>query len=143
MTVMTDQDDLGCLAEFAKPFGNPEIKFGEWSAASGSGAPEDPISLPYYQLSPLGTSFFHMVYNSGWIDSALDWIAWAQSDEGQHFLHDKRHLGQADARVLRNVLTVIIRGDRFTEGALFGAYDSGLLLAIAKRAAVLAENYVV
>jgi Family of unknown function (DUF6508) len=140
MTVTTDQDRLRALAEFAKPFGNRAIKFGEWSAASGSGTFDDPISLPHYQLSDIGTSFYHMAYDSGWVDNALDWTAWAQSDEGRRFLHDVQYMGQANAQVLRNVLTAIVRGDRFCEGTLADAYDSGLLLAIAERAAVLASD---
>jgi len=37
-----------------------------------------------------------------------------------------------------SLLTTIIRGDRFSEGELAGAYESGMLRAIVRRAAELA-----
>jgi hypothetical protein len=40
---------------------------------------------------------------------------------------------------LTELLTAIIRSDRFVEGSIAGAFDSGLLGRIACRAAVLLE----
>lgn len=41
---------------------------------------------------------------------------------------------------LAKLLTVVIRQDRFVKGALNGAFESGLLTAIAGRAAELVEQ---
>jgi hypothetical protein len=41
---------------------------------------------------------------------------------------------------LAKLLTAIIRSDRFVEGSLEGAFESGLLAAICRRAAVLLES---
>ena len=38
------------------------------------------------------------------------------------------------------LLTAIIRSDRFTEGSIAGAFESGLLARIARRAASLLEE---
>jgi hypothetical protein len=41
---------------------------------------------------------------------------------------------------LRHLLTAIIRSDRFNEGSLAGAFESGLVLAICRRAVALASE---
>jgi hypothetical protein len=38
------------------------------------------------------------------------------------------------------LLTAIVRSDRFVEGSIEGAFESGLLAAICRRAAVLLET---
>ena len=45
----------------------------------------------------------------------------------------------ADAPVedIGKLITAIVRSDRFVEGSIAGAFESGLLLGIARRAAAL------
>ena len=62
---------------------------------------------------------------------------WAHGPEGRELASDRDALAQADADQLSKLLTVLIRQDRFNEGTLAGAFESGLLLRIAERAAAL------
>jgi hypothetical protein len=41
---------------------------------------------------------------------------------------------------LGRLLTAIVRSDRFNEGSLAGAWESGMLTAIVRRAGVLADE---
>ena len=50
---------------------------------------------------------------------------------------DARALAQATPEQLARLLTVCVREDRFCEGALESAFESGLLTRILERAAVL------
>ena len=49
-------------------------------------------------------------------------------------------LEDATPEQLERLLTVLIRQERFVDGALESAFESGLLVRILKRAAVLAKD---
>lgn len=73
------------------------------------------------------------------------WYDWGRTPEGISLLSDTAdpapgpRLSRANAAQLAKVLTAVIRNERFCEGYLDGAFDSGLLLAIVRRAKELAE----
>jgi hypothetical protein len=50
-------------------------------------------------------------------------------------------MATATANQLAKVLTALIRGERFSEGTLREAFESGLLLAIALRAEALLDMH--
>jgi hypothetical protein len=104
---------------------------------SGSGTAEDPYTLPWFSLSELGTEFVTMAYQAGWILEDFDWASWAHGLKGQLIANDRAALASADPEQLAKLLTAVVRQDRFVEGALSDAYDTGLLLALAKRAQAL------
>ena len=78
-----------------------------------------------------------MAYQTGWILEDFDWATWAQSTEGQLIANDRAVLANAYPEQLAKLLTALVRQNRFVEGALSDAYETGLLLAIAKRAQTL------
>jgi hypothetical protein len=114
----------------------PDASFGEWAPIEGDGTHENPYSFPHYRLSKLGSSFFNMAYHTGWV-LIWPWSDWAHGPEGQLLAHNRDALGRADVDQLSKLLTTIIRQDRFCDGVLASAFESGLLLAIAERAEML------
>ena len=52
-------------------------------------------------------------------------------------LGDPTRVASASADDLARLLTTLVRGDRFADGTLAHAHESGLLRAIARRAEVL------
>lgn len=52
---------------------------------------------------------------------------------------DQAPLARATPEQLARFLTVVIRQDRFVEGALLTAFESGLILRIVRRAAAILE----
>ena len=73
---------------------------------------------------------------TGWVLN-FAWPAWKQTDEAISLRDDAAALAAATPEQLARLLTVLIRQDRFVEGALGSAYESGLLTSIVRRAAEL------
>ena len=68
----------------------------------------------------------------------FDWATWSQTAEGQRFLGEPRHV-RPQRPISSKVLTTLVRHERFSEGTLSEALESGLLLAIARRPEALLE----
>ena len=79
-------------------------------------------------------------YAHGWVLNGFDWAAWAQTPEAERLRDDPAELARANERQLAQLLTVVIRQDRFVEGALATAFRSGLILGILQRTERLAKQ---
>jgi len=91
--------------------------------------------MPWYRFSPAADAFLR---DAGGLMEPFDWPAWLGTPEGAR-LRDPAAVAGASEVDLSRLLTAIVRSDRFTEGSLAGAYDSGLLIAILRRAKQLSE----
>jgi hypothetical protein len=118
----TEKRKLAALARFA-----PHLCDGRASAPEGNNDNEE-----------LELTFVEAMTRAGWV-LAFDWATWAQSAEGQRLLGEPHHIASATPDQLGKVLTALIRGERFSEGTLNDALQSGLLLAIARRAEALLD----
>ena len=129
------QKRLQALADFLLLFEQPGFEFGEWlkNPKSESGV----LRIPYYSWSDTAQSFVEMAYDTGWILSDFNWPAWKATDEAISLRDDPATLAAATPEQLARLLTVLIRQDRFVEGALAGAFKSGLLTNIVGRAAAM------
>jgi hypothetical protein len=128
------------LAAFAPVFRDPTTVFGKQHPDTGAGTRDDPTILGWYELSEVGTKFFEMVYDAGWIIRGFDWSEWAWGDEGQLLSADRAALDKANCDQLCKLLAALVRQDRFCDGVLEQAFESGLLRAITERAEVLAAE---
>lgn len=117
------QERLQALADFLPLFEEPGFEFGEWD--------------DYYSFSDTAISFYKMAYDMGWVILGYAWSDWMVTDEATRLRDDPAALAAAAPEQLARLLTVVIRQDRFSEGSLAGAYHSGLLTGIVRRAAVL------
>lgn len=100
---------------------------------------DDPLTMPAFQYSELINRFVDMAYRVGWITN-FDWMDWSNGPEGERFLQDKASLSNATVDNLSDIITAIVRVDRFSEGALAKSFNSGYVRALAERAeALLAE----
>ena len=73
-------------------------------------------------------------YAEGWVMAGFDWPSWTGTPEALGLRDDPEVLKQATPVQLAKLLTVLIRQERFVNGALASAYDSGLLTAVLRRA---------
>ena len=87
--------------------------------------------------SPHAVSFLEDAYRHGWVYIGWNWSEWAQTDEAKRLRDELGALERASGDDLGRLLTVCIRSDRFCEGTLAEAYDTGLLARIVARAAAL------
>ena len=96
-------------------------KFGEWE--------EEDILFPYCIEAPIVSQFLHIVYRLPIIIS-FDWGAW---EEGRKIAsNDDFDLDTLDLPAKCKLITAIVRSDRFSEGTLVSAFESGLILRILK-----------
>ncbi len=133
---VTDDEDLDWLrriAAFGDVFDAPGFEFGQWvpSRRQSNGV----YTMPWFEFSAAALEFLA----AGRLDPSFNWPEWMESEEGRR-LADPAGVGEATAAQLVKLWTALIRSDRFTEGSLEGAYESGLLRAFIRRAAELSGS---
>ena len=113
-----------------------EAAFGVWVASRES--KPGVWTMPYVEYGELEHAFH--AATAGWVRPDIDWTAWANTDDALALQRDPARLGRATPEDLAHLLTTIVRGDRFNEGMILDAFQSGLLARIARRAAALAAE---
>jgi hypothetical protein len=132
----TLRERLAKLAEFCSAFEAEGFQFGKWSGRK----PVSPgtIEMPYFELSASAAAFEQHCYQNGWVQQDFDWPEWSLSAEAVALRDDPPKLAHASADQLAKLLILSIRQERFCDGSLTAAHNSGLLLAILRRARDLA-----
>lgn len=97
------------------------------------------MQMPWYEYPAEIDRFTSDMYAAKLVRS-IDWMRWAGTPEAQRLLSDLTSIAEASHDDLIYLLTTIIRGERFSDGEIAGAYERGMLLAIAKRAQSLLDG---
>lgn len=121
------------LATFLPVFEAPGFEFGRWAPMTTTAGV---TQMPYYLLGSHAEEFVRSAHELGWVMD-FDWMAWAQTDEGRALLDGGDALVDAAPDELVRVLTTVIRSERFGEGELAAAFESGLLIAVLRRVVAL------
>jgi hypothetical protein len=83
--------------------------------------------MPYFIQSSIVTQFLKIVYELPIIIS-FDWSSW---EGGRKIARNENFdFDTIDITTKCKLITAIVRNDRFCEGALVSAFDSGLILKI-------------
>lgn len=130
---------LEALASFAPRLRDPGASFGSFTVPGRGETSHGLTQLPYWSYSVLAEEFIDMAYQSGWIDTNFDWGEWQDTAEGKRLLSNPAAILEADATQLLKLMTAILRSDRFVEGGLGKAFETGIITAITERAAALLE----
>lgn len=128
--------DPAPLAPFAAVFADPAFTAGAWG---GGARVEGVVEAPWFQQSPEAAAFVAAAYAAHWVRPEIRWSDFAAGEDYRALRGDPAAIAAADAGRLAALLTTLIRGDRFSEGLLAGAFTDGTLPAVARRMAVLAE----
>ena len=131
---------LSALAAFASGLSEPGASFGKITETSGVEGDDEVAAWPYWEPSPIAEEFIEMAYDAGWVHGNFDWSKWASTNEGQRYLTDPSSIASATTRQLQKVITVLLRSEKFCEGTVLQAFESGLIPAIASRAANLGRK---
>ena len=102
-------------------------KFGEWASAEKN--EEETIQFPDCIEETIVSQFLDIVYRLPIIIS-FDWGAWEEGREiasNDDFDHDT-----LDLPTKCKLITAIVRNNRFCDGVLVSAFESGLILRILK-----------
>jgi hypothetical protein len=129
---------LRVLAGWADDLSVADVPAGEWHRSEHDA--DGVWSMPWWEPSPRALAFIRDVAGAGWVTPEVDWMRWAPTDNAQRLRRDRQALAAASVDDLRHLLTTIIRSDRFFEGSLAEAFETGLLAAIAARARELLED---
>lgn len=128
-----DPQTLRALAAFLPRFEAPGFVFGGWT--------DPPALIGGFELSPVAEGFVSACYEAGWVQwPDFDWGTWKNSAEARQLYFDPAALETATPEQLSRLLTVLIRQERFVDGALNAAFESGVLLRILRRIAVLSAK---
>ena len=101
--------------------------FGEWPG--GDKDADGTTAFPCCEPAPIVSCFLKAVYGIPIIID-FDWISW---DEGRKIASDHDFdFDTVDLQTKCKLITAIVRNDRFCEGALVSAFDTGLILRILK-----------
>ena len=95
-------------------------------------------TLPYPRYHPEVDRFVSVAYEDGWVRTEFDWGKWSATREARTLRDDPVALAVATPDQLAKLITVLVRQERFSEGSLKWAFENGLVLAIVRRARVLA-----
>jgi hypothetical protein len=115
----------------------PDADFGHWELPP----PRDGIgSLGWFEFGRTAEVWRAAVAAGDWMVVGFDWRTWLADDDGRALRDDPGAIATATPDQLAWLLTAIIRSDRFTEGSIAGAFESGLLAAISRRARALLDN---
>lgn len=85
--------------------------------------------MPWFELSADADAFVAELGRYGWV-FPFDWGAW--EDETKRLI-DTDGIEHADVATLRRLLILLVRSDRFVEGQLGWAMESGLVARILRR----------
>jgi hypothetical protein len=124
---------LRAVAAFQAELEDPAFTSGRWHDSERQG---DAMTMPWFELSPRALAFVAAL--GGLLMPGFAWPEWAKTDEAQALARDRDVLARASADDLGRLATALIRQDRFIEGALSEAFDTGLMAALARRAGELA-----
>lgn len=127
---------LRVLAGYADAF-TAHGPIGRWQGGEADAA--GVIQMPWYEYQPGVDRFVEDMYATKLV-RPVDWMAWAGTPEAQHLIADPAAIAGATQDDLIYLVTTIIRGERFSDGEIAGAYERGTLLAIAQRAQALLDG---
>lgn len=129
MVCVSGKRNVAALLEFLPVFEAQGFEPGTWE---GGEADEDGIvQMPWFSYSPAVSDFVALLNRDDWLLPDFDWPAW--QEEAQQLLDDPEGLWRADVPVLRQLLTLHVRKDRFCEGHLAQMFESGHVVATLKR----------
>jgi len=126
------------LASFLTCFESPDFKFGSWQEHEQ----KDPqiYIMPRLDYAPQVDDFMRVAYDLEWVRPEVDWPTWKQTAEAVELRDKPETLASATVEQLEKLLTTLIRQERFVDGALLSAHESGLLTAIIRRAQSLSQT---
>lgn len=111
------------------------FEFGRWVPARERS--DGVIVMGWFEPGPEAEAFFADA--ASWV-TPFDWQAWLRTDEGRRLASDPSAVAGADLDGLTRLLTALVRSQRFNDASWEGAYQSGLLTALMRRAAALADE---
>jgi hypothetical protein len=121
------------ILEFLPQFQDKSFIAGQWHSSRKIG--KNTSSFPYFEYSDLVSKFIQTLYDEGLIYH-FDWSSW---NYGIKLTQNHNLLQKANLLTLRKLITAHIRRERFCEGHLASAFQSGLVIRVLERIQRIAD----
>lgn len=131
------KSDLAAVAAFTERFEASGFSPGEWVKARKR--EDGVIVMGWWSASPEVAEWHHALYDHNIIDPDCDYLSESTRELVERLLDDPSLIAELDLPTVRRVLTCISRTDRFVEGSLAGAFESGIAQAATRRLGKIAE----
>lgn len=128
---MRTREQLQAIVDFLSELESPGFPAGEWRG--GGRLADGSIEMPWFERSARLDALLGAIGAAGFVTPGFDWMAWLGSPEGAAFRDEPGHIERASEQDLAHLFTAIIRGDRFTEGNVAGAVESGVMARAVRR----------
>jgi hypothetical protein len=122
---------LEALAAYLPELESPGYVAGTWRG--GERGPDGVIQMPWFEDSDRGLALRGAIGAAGMVVTGFDWMRWLDSPEGAALRDEPGAIERASEEDLAHLLTAIVRGDRFSEGNVAGAIESGVMARILRR----------
>lgn len=122
---------LDALARLLPAMERGTFEAGQW--AGGDPLPDGSITFPWFEWGE-GIKAFVAACGPLML-RGFDWGAWQRTEAAQRLFELPE---TASAHELRQMITAMVRQERFVEGLLAGYYRDGLMMRVCERAQVLA-----
>ncbi|MEI6536720.1 MAG: DUF6508 domain-containing protein, partial [Verrucomicrobiaceae bacterium] len=137
---LPDRKCLTALAAFAPKFREPGVTFGGWAPAQGSGDDGDFITMGYFKGNNLFDEFHSDMYKWGWVSDDFHYHDWMKTRAAEKLRSDPRATAKASTDDLLKLVTILMRGEYWSDGSLANNLERGILLAVAERAESILGN---
>ncbi len=125
---------ISYLTEFIPLFEAPDYCFGKWIEGVKT---DDGYTIGYCEYSEEAGLFIDAVYEHELVLMDFNWPEWSLNREAEQLRDCPEILASASLDQVMQLFTTVIRQDRFCDGVIADAFNSGLLLNILRRMAVL------
>jgi hypothetical protein len=116
------RERLHGLAAFLAAFESPGFEFSRWVESPEAESGTKVVAHP--ELGETAASFVQACYQLGWVGT-FDWPRWMMSPEAIQLRDEPGAIENASPEQLARLLTVLIRQERYCDGALQSFFESG------------------
>ena len=121
------REAIDALVDFLPVLESPGFSAGEWRGGEQDDA--GTIQMPWFEPSDEARAFVAELGRCGWV-FVFDWQAW--EPEARELIRGGG-VEQASVDEIRRLVTLLVRSNRFVEGQLAWAFESGLMVRILRR----------
>lgn len=97
------------------------------------------ITWPSFMPSDKVRRFMILAHEDGWVGRRFDWSEWKEGEQARNLRDNPGAMARANIDDIEKLITVIVRQERFSDGSIKSAIDSGLLKRVHDKLILFSE----